>query len=300
MKFPGAVIAIASVISGVCTYSGRSWAQSSDVLAKGLVASKPASTGSTTVATNTFEAANKLEGEANDTTEAKLSAGGLFTAGNAQTVSVTSGLNFRLRRGMNQLSLAAAANYARAKPQGQVESKKTVENFQGKTRYDRFVTEVLAGFGSASFLSDRFLGLDARLNLDPGLAFYAVDSKNTQLWLELGYDYQHDVRNSSALEAARANDAGLTKTEDRHSGRAFVGYRDSFNSNVSLSTGLEFLQALTHTENRRVNWDVSIQSAIAGKFSVANTFTLRYDHHPLPGIKNTDAIESVSLVYTLM
>ncbi len=86
----------------------------------------------------------------------------------------------------------------------------------------------------------------------------------------------------------------MPKSEDRHSGRAFLGYRDSFNQNVSLSTGLEFLQALAHTENRRINWDIALQSSIAGRLSVANTFTLRYDHHPLPGIKTTDAIESVS------
>jgi putative salt-induced outer membrane protein len=282
-----------------CLYGAGAMAQPDEVLAKGLQTSKPASTGATNVTTNTFESATKLE-ESKDTTEAKVSGGGLFTAGNAQSVSVTSGANFRLRRGLNQLTAAGAANYARARPQGQPESKKTVENFQGKARYDRFLTAVLAGFGSASFLSDRFLGLDMRLNVDPGVAFYAVDTKTTQLWSEIGYDYQHDVRNQSALNVGRVTDPSLEKTDDRHSGRFFIGYRDSFNANVSLSTGVELLQALSRTENRRVNWEVSLQSAIAGKFSVANTFTLRYDHHPLPGIKTTDAIESVSLVYTLM
>jgi len=287
-------------LMGLLSHGAGAFAQSSDPLAKGLTTAKPATTGTTNVTTNTFEAAAKLDEQAKDTTEAKVSAGGLFTTGNAQSASVTSGASFRLRRGMNQLTAAAAANYARARPQGQTESKKTVENFQAKTRYDRFLTEVLVGFGSVSILRDRFLGLDARLNLDPGLAFYAIDTKTTQLWSEVGYDYQHDVRNQSALEVGRLQDPMLGKTEDRHSGRLFVGYRDTFNESVSLSTGLEMLQALTRTDNRRVNWDISLQSAIAGRLSVANTFTLRYDHNPLPGIKTTDAIESVSLVYTLM
>lgn len=300
MYFSRHLKAFTVTVVGVLSYGIGAHAQSNDPLAKGLSTSKPATTGTTNVATNTFEAAAKLEEEAKDTTEAKVSAGGLFTAGNAQTVSVTSGANFRLRRGMNQLTAAAAANYARARPQGQPESKKTVENFQAKTRYDRFFTAVLAGFGSASLLSDRFLGLDMRLNLDPGIAFYAVDTKTTQLWSEIGYDYQHDVRNQTALDVGRQKDPTLGKTDDRHSGRFFIGYRDSFNESVSLSTGLELLQALSRTENRRVNWDISLQSALAGKLSIANTFTLRYDHNPLPGIKTTDAIESVSLVYTLM
>jgi putative salt-induced outer membrane protein len=271
-----------------------------DNLAKGLSSSKPATTGSTDVATSNFEAGAKSSEEAKDTTEAKISAGGLFTAGNAQSTSMTSGANFRLRRSENQLTAAAAANYATARPQGEAATRKTVENFQGKTRYDRFLTPVLAMFGSASLRSDRFQGLDLRLNLDPGVALYAVDTKTEQLWSELGYDYQHDIRNQTALDAARLKDPTLSKTEDRHSGRLFIGYNDSFNKNVSISTGIEFLQALAHTENRRINWDISLSSAIAGKLSVANTFSLRYDHNPLPGIKTTDAIESVSLVYTMM
>ncbi len=269
-------------------------------LAKGLTDTKPATSGSTDVATNTFEAAAKPTEKAKDTTEAKVSAGGLFTAGNAQSSAVTSGATFRLRRSENQLTAAAAANYASARPQGEPTTRTTVQNFQGKTRYDRFLSPVVAAFGSASLRNDRFQGLDLRLNLDPGFAFYAIDGKTEQLWSELGYDYQHDVRNQTALDAARLKDPTLAKTEDRHSGRLFLGYNDSFNKNVSLSTGIEFLQALVHTQNRRINWDISLSSAIAGKLSVANTFSLRYDHNPLPGIKTTDAIESVSLVYTLM
>ena len=292
----GVALSAGIAIVSICDVSR---AQEDD-LAKGLTSAKPATSGSTDVATSTFEAAKKADAEDKDTTEAKISGGGLFTAGNAQSTSITSGSTFRLRRGDNQLTAAAAANYASARPAGEPATRKTVENFQGKSRYDRFLTPVVVVFGSASLRSDRFQGLDLRLNLDPGVAFYAVDTKTSQLWTEIGYDYQHDIRNQTALDTARLKDPTLSKTEDRHSGRLFLGYNDSFNKNVSLSTGVEMLQALAHTENRRINWDISLSSAIAGKLSVANTFSLRYDHHPLPGIKTTDAIESVSLVYTLM
>jgi len=287
-----------SITLSVFAYSSAALAE--EDLAQGLQKSKTATSGSTDVAGSTFESATKPADEAKDTTEAKINAGGLFTSGNARSTSVTSGANFRLRRSENQLTAAAAANYAAARPQGQTETKKTVENFQAKTRYDRFLSPVFALFGAASLRSDRFQGLDLRLNLDPGFALYMVDSKITQFWSEIGYDYQYDVRNQSALDTARLKDPTLSKTEDRHSGRLFLGYNDSFNKNVSLSTGLEFLQALAHTENRRVNWDTSLSSSLSGKLSIATTFTLRYDNNPLPGIKNTDAIEAVSLVYTLM
>jgi putative salt-induced outer membrane protein len=289
----------AVAIFGIC---GTAPAETAD-MPKGLSASKPATTGSTDVATSNFESAVKPvqdKEKDKDTTEAKISAGGLFTAGNTQSRAITSGATFRLRRGDNQLSIVGAGNYASARPQGETATKRTVQNVQGKARYDRFLTPVVALFGSASARNDRFQGLDLRLNLDPGVALYVVDEKTRQLWTEMGYDYQHDIRNPAALQTARLTDPTLAATEDRHSCRAFVGYNDTLNSNVSMTTGLELLQAVVRTENRRINWDIALNAAVAGKLSVATTFTLRYDHHPLPGIKNTDAIEAVSLVYTLM
>jgi hypothetical protein len=38
---------------------------------------------------------------------------------------------------------------------------------------------------------------------------------------------------------------------------------------------------------------------LAGRFSVANTVSVRYDHHPLPGIATTDVLTALNLVYQL-
>jgi len=40
-----------------------------------------------------------------------------------------------------------------------------------------------------------------------------------------------------------------------------------------------------------------LKSAISDKFSAAVTFALKYDHDPLPTVKDTDAITSVALIY---
>jgi putative salt-induced outer membrane protein len=146
--------------------------------------------------------------------------------------------------------------------------------------------------------------LDLRLNLDPGVAYYFIDEKPVQLWTELGYDYQYDLRTVDAVRAANATlaegDERLSRKEDRHSGRLFVGYVTAFNDQVSLTSGLEYLQALVDTENWRLLADIGINATLSGKLSLSTTLTVRYDHNPLPEIKNTDTIESVSLVYTLL
>ena len=67
-----------------------------------------------------------------------------------------------------------------------------------------------------------------------------------------------------------------------------------------MSTGFEYLQGLPDTDYLRLNWDLGINSALYNALSVATTFSLRYDHHPLPSIKKTDTVTAVSLVYQLL
>ncbi|MGC4067640.1 MAG: DUF481 domain-containing protein [Polyangiaceae bacterium] len=280
------------------------WAQEPPPVAAGLSAPKAATTGSTEVATSNFEAVKKADAAANDTTEAKVSAGAIFTTGNSRSMASTGAGTFRLRRGKNQVSLAAAVNYARARPVDSDRMQTTVENYQGKSRYDRFVSEHVAFFGALSLRKDKFQGLDLRLNFDPGIAYYFIDRKPVQLWSELGYDYQYDIRTLDAVREAnetievRADRLG--RKQERHSGRLFVGFNTAFNDKVALTSGLEYLQALAETENYRIVADAGINASLAGKLSLATTFTLRYDHNPLPGIEKVDTMEAVSLVYTLL
>jgi putative salt-induced outer membrane protein len=67
-----------------------------------------------------------------------------------------------------------------------------------------------------------------------------------------------------------------------------------------VDTGLEYLQWLAETERWRLNWDAGLSSSIAGRFSMATTFSLKYDHAPLPGVKDLDLVTALNLVYTLL
>ncbi|HVU05694.1 MAG TPA: DUF481 domain-containing protein [Polyangiaceae bacterium] len=284
----------------VAAFSSVSVLARAEEPAGGLMKDKSASAGKEDVATSGFETQAKPDAEAKDVTELKLAAGGLAAGGNSRSISATGSGKFRVRREANQLTLGAAANYGRSAPSPAESTKTTVENYQGKTRYDRFLAGGFAVFGAMSGLRDRFQGLDLRLNLDPGLAYYFVDEAKQQLWGELGYDLQYDVRRQANLDEAAAKGDPQDKTEVRHSGRLFVGYSNSLSATATLDTGLEYLQAVTETKNWRVNWAVSLTSAIAGNFSIAAAFNLKYDDNPLPGVKNTDYLSSLSLVYTLL
>ena len=265
----------------------------------GIMSQSAASSGTSNVTVETFDAGKKPE-DADDATEAKIQAGGLAASGNSRSLALTGLANLRVRRADNELSVAAAANYGRAAATPDDDMETSVENYQGKLRYDRFLSDRVAVFLSLSGRHDRFQGLDLRMNLDPGVAYYFVTGAKQQLWGELGYDFQYDVRTEEAIDTAIEEGDTLDKTNTRHSGRLFAGYRNHLNDNVSFDTGVEYLQGLPDTEFWRLNWDVGFTAAIATRFSLATTFSLKYDHEPLPGVRHTDTLTAVNLVYQLL
>jgi putative salt-induced outer membrane protein len=272
---------------------------------------KAATTGSTdVVGGDKFEAATKKPDEkaSKNATEAQILGGGLLSTGNSRFLAATGSGQFRMRRAANQVSVAAAANYARSAPDAKSAVTPTVENYQAKIRYDRFVASEFALFLALTGRRDRFQELDLRLNIDPGAAYYFVDEPSQQLWGELGYDFQFDLRRQDAITAAEllcttdpACPAVPEKTKARHSARLFTGYDNALNAAVAFRTGLEYLQGVApDTTSWRLNWDVGLTSKIGGNFSLATTFTLKYDHNPLGPVKNTDTMTAVSLVYQLL
>ena len=274
--------------------------RAADPLPESLVKSSKASSGSTDVATSGFEKATKPADEDKDASELQISAGGLAAAGNSRSMAATTAGTFRVRRGSNQVGAAIAANYARSASSKEAGLQTTVENFQGKVRYDRFLAGSLAVFGAVSARRDRFQGLDLRLNLDPGVEYFFIDEGKQQLWSEIGYDLQYDVRRDETRAAALLEGMYLGKTVTRHSARLFVGYSNELSDTVTVASGLEYLQGLAESKNYRLNWDGSVNSAVGKGFSIATAVSVRYDHNPLPDIEKTDVVTSLSLVYHLL
>ena len=266
----------------------------------GVMTQSSASTGTTDVAAGGFQAAATTDAAAKEETELQLSAGGLSASGNSTSTAMTGAGMLRLRRADNQYSANFAANYARAAASKDEPTETSVSNIQGRVRYDRYLSDTVSLFVAETGRRDRFQGLTLRLNFDPGVAYYFFDYENHRLVGELGYDFQYDVRRDETIAESAAQGINVDKTEVEHSGRAFVGYENKLNQAVSFVTGLEYIQSILEAERWRLNWDLGVTSSIAESFSLAATFSLRYDNSPLPGIEKTDTTTALSLVYTLL
>lgn len=299
-----ATILAASSASSLARAQGKS-----PTIPAETVKAQTATKGSTDVAKGGFATGGlPADEDPSHATEASVAAGGLFSSGNARTVALTATGRFRMRRDEHQLTVAAAANFARAGKKGESVDT-TVENYQGLLRYDYFFNDSIAAFLQSSARRDRFQGLDLRLNFDPGLAYYFVNTKKQQLRGELGYDLQHDVRRDEArVPTTEAPPPGtppppppplLAKTQTLHNVRAFVGYENKLYKEVGFITSFEYLQNVSDLGTYRFVFDVGLKSNIADNLAIATTYTMRFENKPLPDIEKADSIASVNLVYTL-
>lgn len=274
-------------------------------LPKGTVKGDAVSKGKTDVTSEGFQTSTAKD-DAKDATELALNAGGLFASGNSSLLALTGGFSHRLRREDNQFTLVGAGNYSRASADGKAAPTTTVENVQGRARYDRFFAQDFTFFLGLQARRDRFAGLDLRAQVDPGVGYYFVNLKERVFWAEVGYDLLYDVRRDDARtpkDSGGKEIAGaplLDKTKAVHSARAFLGYRYKINDGVSISSGIELLQGLSDTGTRRVNGDLVVTSKFTSTFSLATSFLLRYDNKPLPGKQELDVVTAINLVYTLL
>ncbi len=131
--------------------------------------------------------------------------------------------------------------------------KESVENLQGKLRYDRYFSANFSAFAQVTGTHDAFQAVTFRLNADPGVKYLFWNHPETKLWGEAGYDFQYDdnYTNSIGIEQAGAGGSAtdpngavylIQKNDTIHSGRLFAGLQHNFNSQVNLNFGLEYLQ----------------------------------------------------------
>ncbi len=247
---------------------------------------------------------------ANDATEFDIALGGIFSTGNSRTLAFTGTSNFRLRRTIHQFGAAIAGNYGATGVPDTRRYDTTIGNVQGLARYDVFFARDWTAFLQVTARHDPFQGLEYRMNVDPGFAYYAINKPLHRLWFEAGYDFQYDLRtdDSRILLDADGNqvldmngdpeiDPAIDEFLINHAVRLFAGYSNKLSDKVSFDTGLEYLQSVLVGRRFRLNYVAGLSTQLVERFSLALTFTLRYENEPLPNVVKLDTISSFSLAY---
>jgi hypothetical protein len=270
---------------------------------------------------------------ATDSMNAALSAGGQYATGNSKMFSATGLGKFDIRRGANGFGAQVVGNYAEGATPPATTMKATTENLQGRLRYDRYFTPAFGAFLQVTGTHDAFQAITFRLNVDPGVKLFFVDEPNTKFWGELGYDFEFDENytDSDGIEQAGAGGPSLDakglpyliiQDNTINSTRLFAGLKHSFNDDVQLNVGLEYLQGLVGTgtgtpplpsgftaaqvdpvvisvTGARLNGDVLVTSKLGSGFSLGVGLSERFNSAPLAGKEKLDSSGTLSLIYSL-
>ncbi len=237
-----------------------------------------------------------------DGTSISLSAGAQYATGNTRLLAATMNGQYDSRWGANGIGASILGNYGQGAPPGAAVVE-TAENVQGRVRYDRYVIDQASVFLINTVRHDRFQGLEVRYNLDPGFKYLFLTAETNLLWVEAGYDFQYDVREDDARIQLDSTGAPipmaplLPKTAVNHSIRLYAGFKHDFNDEVTLSTGLEYIQSVSDAPHHWLNYDALFAAKVGGGLALGLGLNARYDSDPLPGKKNTDLATTLSLIY---
>jgi hypothetical protein len=297
-----------------------------------------------------------------DTLNAAISAGGQFATGNSKLAAASGLGKMDIRRGNNAFAASLGGNYAESYvvpsitivpgvnggkpteiPAAPAAWKESTENIQAKLRYDRFVSRPLSFFLQLTGTHDAFQAISLRLNIDPGIKYIFAQDDATRFWGEIGYDLQWDDNYTDVNGIEQAGAGGpqldpnsiqylIQKNDTIHSGRAFAGVQHKFNTDVSLSVGLEYLQgfggsggsapgvpngyfaynastvskyALTQQVDpvsipltgSRLNLDLLLAAKLVAGVSFGVAFSAKYNSDPLAGKTNLDTASTLTLIY---
>ncbi len=235
-------------------------------------------------------------------TTISLSAGGNLQTGNSRALALSANGKLESRWNNDGLGISILGNYGQGAAPGDA-IVETAGNIQGRVRYDRYLIQPLSLFLIQTGRNDRFEGLDLRYNLDPGVKYLFLTAATNTLWIEAGYDFQYEVRRTDSLAPLDSTGAPipgappLPRTDVNHSVRLYAGFQHSFNKEVTLQTGVEYIQSFTDTSHRWLNYEALFAAKIWGGLALGVGFNLRYDDQPLPGKLQTDTSTTLSLIY---
>ena len=224
-----------------------------------------------------FLIAPKAQAEKNWSDQAELSY--VKTSGNSDT----STLSFKNEL-KNKYSDQLSSTWKLAALSAQNDGSRTAERFSTELRGDYLFSERFYSYLNLGWLKDTFAGIDTRLYAGPGAGYKLLAGPKHLLSAEVGLNYvSEDYTNDTK--------------EDFFSGRLFGKYEFAINDTNKFSQSLEYLHNFEASKDYNVISETALSSALNSKFSLKVSYTVNYDHMPVPDtLKHTDTILATALV----
>ena len=235
-----------------------------------------------------------------NTTSWTLSAGGVLSTGNTESLQANAATDLSLIRGHHGFGLTAQYILGRA---GDNFDDETADNLRARARYDFFFTRMDAAFLAVAVRRDPFAGLAPRVQGQIGYLrnFLKNEDGDHRAWGEFGYDLTYDRFDYDLLDIDPAIDpATLPDDQVVHAGRIFLGYDNHMNEDLTYKTGLEALFNVEDLGDFRLSWDNALSTRIGGNLQAELKVSLQLDTDPVAGAEKLDTTTTLNLIYTLL
>jgi putative salt-induced outer membrane protein len=215
-----------------------------------------------------------------------------FVAARGNTVTETANAKFEIaRETQNWKNLFAASGlYGRA---SEVES---AQRWDARYQLNNFIRSNTFWFISGRYEDDRYSGFAYQGTATGGLGRKWFDTELTKLTTQLGAGY----RSLRAEELIRGDDDAVIgripgERQEDLVFNAAVTFEHSFNDNTKVLNALLVEAGESNTLTRN---DFALQVRMMEVLALSVGLSVRNNSEPLPGLKKTDTLTTVNLVYS--
>jgi len=215
--------------------------------------------------------------------ESSAALGLTVTRGNSDTILFNANATTSKKWENNEISLGADAAYGRSKSDG--ESDTTAASTRGFVQYNRLFNERFFGYARIEGLHDDVARIAYRITVGPGVGYYFIKDKKTDLSVEIGP--------SLITERVGGEDKSYMTL------RLGEKFHHPLSDRARIWQTLELLPEVTDIENFIMNAEIGIEADI----TVDKKLTLRsylqdtYDNVPAEGRRKNDAKLVSALAY---
>lgn len=163
------------------------------------------------------------------------------------------------------------------------EGEQTAESINALVHVDHDWNDRARLFGEASYLRNRFSGIESRYALATGVTYAVIDTDERKFKLSGGAGYTVEDRLASPDREFLTGVGGATF---RHS----FSERSFFENVTGLDLNLETI------DDWRARNVAALVAGLTEVFSLKLAYDVRYQNEPVPGFEKTDTVTSAAIV----
>ena len=171
----------------------------------------------------------------------------------------------------------------------------SADRWDAREQSDYTISARVFAFGAVSYQDDMFSGFQYQASGSAGIGYKFIDSSSTKFAAQVGVGYR-----SLRPEQLIKDDSGAVvqripgETASEAVATAGIDFDHQFNASTKLSDELLVESGSSNTSTQN---DLALEVKMSKKLSLAAGFGVRDNSKPPAGLKRTDTVTTLNLVY---